>query len=256
MPRTGVGAAVTDFAAYAGIVEDRATRRRLMAAARKIAVEAASGEEEAASLVDSAEQAVFAVSGSRSRSSAQTMPQVVAAIHDQMARVRTQQLVGVSTGFHKLDAVTGGFQPGQLITVAGRPGTGKSSLSVQMGRHIAETTGTLVPVLTYEMQAAEIGLRLLSAASGVRLNELMRGQVPDAMDDIVAREAEKMAELQLLIDDNPPTSISGVRSMLRRLSRRAELGAVVVDYMQLMSGSRRTHAATTAKARSPKSAAA
>jgi replicative DNA helicase len=87
------------------------------------------------------------------------------------------------------------------------------------------------------MQAAELGMRLLSSASGVPLNELMRGYVPDQMDAIVAREAEKMAGTRLLIDDNPQPTITGVRSMLRRLSRRVELGVVVIDYLQLMQGS-------------------
>ena len=233
-----VADAVANFDAYAHIVYDRATRRRLMQAGRQIVTEAASGQMEAEDLVQAAEERVFAVAQDRSESTMKTMAQVAADVADRMAKARSKKLIGVSTGFEKLDEITAGFQPGQMITIAARPAMGKSVALMQLCRHIAETTGDLVPVFSYEMQSGEIGLRLLAASSGVPLNELQRGFVPPEMERVVAQESAKMAESTLMIDDQPPQSINGIRSELRRISRRGKIAAVGLDYIQLIGGSR------------------
>jgi len=153
-----------------------------------------------------------------------------------MASARHVRLLGHSTGFERLDDVTAGLQPGQLLVVAARPGAGKSVFALQLARTIAEETQAAVPFLSYEMTRSEIGFRLLAQASGVDISLLMRGIVPDGMDLAFAQEAEKLAELRLLVDDRPPHTIGGVRSAMRRLARRGPLGAVVVDYLQLLQG--------------------
>lgn len=229
-----ISEAVTSFDAYADIVYDRATRRRLTGAARKIAHDASSGQFDARELIENAERRIYGVAADRSASSMQTMAQIVAATTARMATARTQRLVGVPTGFRALDDVTGGFQGGQMITVAGRPAMGKSVLTMQFLRHIADTTGDIVPVFSYEMPASDIALRLIAADSGVPLQLLMRGQIPDGMDRAVAHAAERLAASTLLIDDNPPRTVLGIRSALRRLSRRGKIGAVGADYMQLI----------------------
>ncbi|QOT19486.1 replicative DNA helicase (plasmid) [Paenarthrobacter sp. YJN-5] len=232
-----LGAAVAEFPTWVDIVADRAVRRRLAIAARSIAASASSGERDSADLVNEAEQALYAVSDAKSGSTMKTMAQVMAGVTARMAKVRDSLLVGHSYGFKVLDEVTGGLQPGQLIVIAGRPGTGKSSLAVQIGRHIADTTDTMVPLLSYEMEHDEIGMRMLASASGVGLGELMRNRIPEGMDQIVAREIEKLNESRMQIDDAPNPNIAAVCSAIRRMSRRAELGAVVIDYIQLMQGS-------------------
>lgn len=233
-----IAAARSDFANYLDIIADRSTRRRLVEAARTITTEAASGRSSSDELVESAEQAVFAVSNTRvTTSSVFAMPQVIERVNERMAKAATQELVGHSTGFKVIDEVTGGLQPGMMVTLAGRPGTGKSTLAVQIANHIAATYDLTVPVFSWEMQASEIGMRLLSAQSGVPLRDLMAGHIPHGHDRSVAQSAERLAQTRLLIDENPPSSITGVRSSLRRMSRRCELGAVVLDYMQLIKGS-------------------
>ena len=225
---------VEQFDAYVELIRDRATRRRLLAAARQIGVAALSGEADSQDLIGAAERAVFEVSEARSKSTVQTMPQVVAAVHARMAQARNSKMTGFSTGFEQLDKITGGLEPGQLVIIAGRPGSGKSVLASQISRHIAEVNDVTVPFLSYEMQAHDLGLRHLAAASGIPLSDLRRGYIPDGMDKVLAREAEKMAQLRLLIDDQPPPTFSGVRSAMRKLNRRVPLGALTVDYLQLM----------------------
>ena len=132
--------------------------------------------------------------------------------------------------------MTGGLQAGQLITVAARPAMGKSAFALSLARHIAESTGLLVPFLSYEMSRSELSMRMLSTALKYDLLRLRQGDMPTDMERDLAVAAEKMALLPVLIDDNPPETIGGVRSAMRRLARRGQVGAVVIDYLQLMSG--------------------
>lgn len=229
--------AIAGFNTYVDIVFDRATRRRLLMAGRQIINDAASGQLEAGELIQVSEERVFAVSQERTKSSLMNMTQVVADVHQRMALARSKKLIGVSTGFSALDKITAGLQPGQMVTIAGRPGMGKSVLLTQMCRHIADTSGDIVPIFSYEMQSGEIGLRMLASASGVPLNELMRGYIPDEMTRVVAQEAERLANSPMMIEDRPPTTIQGVRSALRRIARKGKLAAVGLDYIQLIGGS-------------------
>jgi replicative DNA helicase len=232
-----VSIATAEFAAYADIVRQRATRRRLLAAARTISGNVLADAGDSEYLIEAAEKAVFSVSRDQNTSSAQLMPQIVAEVHERMANAKNHKLLGHSWGIGKIDEVTAGLQGGQMVVVAGRPGSGKSSLLCQVANRVAQTSGKLSVILSYEMQATDIVMRLLSAATGVKLGDLMLGKIPDGMDQVVAREAEKLASTNLLIDDNPPNTITGVKSYMRRLARRSELGLVSLDYLQLMGGS-------------------
>jgi replicative DNA helicase len=167
------------------------------------------------------------------------MAQAVPKMLEALARARTTVLSGQSTGFEGLDRLTGGLQGGQLVILAARPAMGKSALGVQIARHIAETSGGYVPLLSYEMGNSEITTRMLSTALGYDLLKLRSGDIPAGMERDTAIAAQKMAELSMLIDDNPPETIGGVRSAMRRLARRGPVSAVVIDYLQLMSGESR-----------------
>jgi replicative DNA helicase len=116
---------------------------------------------------------------------------------------------------------------------------GKSALAVQIARHVAETSGGYVPLLSYEMSSTEILMRMLSTSLGYDLLRLRNGDIPSGMERDMAVAAQKMAELTMFIDDNPPETIGGVRSAMRRLARRGPISAIVIDYLQLMSGESR-----------------
>lgn len=229
---------VGNVAAHARIVSDKALLRRLIATGREIATLAMAGEHEATDALEAAESAVFALSREREHASLVEMAQAVAETLGELARVRSSQLIGVPTGFSRLDALTGGFQSGQLIIIAGRPGTGKSAFALAISRHVAEKTGLIVPFFSYEMSRSELTMRLLSGALNYDLLKLRSGDLAAGMDLDLARAAENLAAAPLLIDDHPPATISGLRSLLRRVARRGQIGAVVVDYLQLMEGDR------------------
>jgi replicative DNA helicase len=229
----------TNIMAHAQIVAERSRLRKLFAAGRAIATDSSTPEAEAAQVLAEAESRIFAIGQERSRGSMIEMAQAVPKMLEALARARTTVLSGQSTGFEGLDRLTGGFQGGQLIILAARPAMGKSALGVQIARHIAETSGGYVPLLSYEMSHSEITTRMLSTALGYDLLKLRSGDVPAGMERDTAIAAQKMAELSMLIDDNPPETIGGVRSAMRRLARRGPVSAVVVDYLQMLSGESR-----------------
>jgi replicative DNA helicase len=229
----------TNIIAHAQIVADRSRLRKLFAVGRAIATDSSTPEAEASQVLAEAESRIFAIGQERSRGSMLEMAQAVPKMLEALARARTTVLSGQSTGFEGLDRLTGGLQGGQLIILAARPAMGKSALGVQIARHIAETSGGYVPLLSYEMGNSEITTRMLSTALGYDLLKLRSGDIPAGMERDTAIAAQKMAELSMLIDDNPPETIGGVRSAMRRLARRGPVSAVVIDYLQLMSGESR-----------------
>jgi replicative DNA helicase len=238
---------IVNVMAHVNIVAEKALLRRVVEAGRTMATAATSAHAEAQDVVAIAEEQVFAISNAKARSQVVTMTEAVPKLLAEIAKGRQQLLLGHSTGFSELDRLTGGFQPGQLIIVAARPGAGKSSLALQLARHMAETTGMLVPFLSYEMSQDELLFRMLASAMEYDMSKLRSGDLAPGMDREMSVQAERMAALQILIDDNPPPTISGVRSHLRRMAHRGQIGAIVIDYLQLMDGDRRGRDANRAE---------
>jgi len=231
LQRSGDSSKVSDLAA---IISEQSLRSRLHTAAEHITSIANDATADTDTLRDHTERAVSDALTSAGSSGFNTLSAVMTGVHEEITTPRNSRLVGLSTGFDQFDDITAGLQPGQLVLIAGRPGTGKSVLATQIGRHIAETSGKTVALLSYEMSTTEIGFRLLSAETGIPVTELMRGSVPVDMKQAVASGINHLSGINLLIDDTPPPTLAGARSELRRIARTTQLGAIVVDYLQLM----------------------
>lgn len=230
------GGELAHLSAHIAIIEEKSLLRRTIAAGQQMCAAALAPDTTADKVVDEAETAVFALQRNRNETSLTPMAQAIPDLLAELAKGRSGQMLGHSTGIEGLDRVTGGLQPGQLILLAARPGVGKSALALQMARHIAETTGLSVPFLSYEMATNELTLRLLGGALRCDITRLRAGDIPPEMERDIAVAAERLAGVPLLIDDNPPATIAGVRSAMRSLARRADLGAVFIDYLQLVDG--------------------
>jgi replicative DNA helicase len=152
---------------------------------------------------------------------------------------RGSELYGVPTGFRELDELTNGFHPGQLIVVAGRPATGKSTLATDCVRAAAIRHGLPSVLFSLEMGRTEITMRLLSAEARVLLTHLRTGQMTDDDWNRLARKMGEIAEAPLFIDDSANLSMMEIRAKARRLKQRNDLKLVVVDYLQLMQSTRR-----------------
>jgi len=223
---------------HAKLVRGKSMLRKLQRAGRDIAGAASAPDAIVGDTLSLAEQKIFELGQEKTTSSIVNMSQAIPAVMAELSQIRSGTLIGHPTGFGRLDRMTGGFQAGQLVIIAGRPSMGKSALAVQFAKTIAEQTQLVVPVLSYEMSTSELTMRLLSTQLEYDLLKLRQGHFPQEKGKDLQEAARKLGQLNILIDDTPPETIGGVRSMLRRLARRYKIGAVVVDYLQLMSGER------------------
>jgi replicative DNA helicase len=225
--------------AYVSIIREKALLRGLLEAAQAINKSTLDPAADPDGVLSEAEALVFALGQERRKPSIVEMGQVVAELLQSLAQGHSQVLNGHSTGIAELDKMTGGLQPGQLIVIGARPGMGKSVLGTQLARHIAQTSNLVVPIFSYEMTRREIGIRLLSSSLGLNSKDLERGNFPESAQLSLSKAAQNLSQVPILIDDHPPETFTGLRSQARRIARRGPLGALVIDYIQLMHSDRR-----------------
>jgi replicative DNA helicase len=148
-------------------------------------------------------------------------------------------LSGVPTGFEQLDELTNGLHPGQLVVVAGRPGQGKSTLGMDFLRATSISSQLGSVLFSLEMGRSEITMRMLAAEARVRLQKMRMGQLDNSDWDRLARRMSEVASAPMFIDDSPNLTMMEIRAKARRLRQRHDIRLVVVDYLQLMAGTRR-----------------
>lgn len=236
----------TNAVYYADLVTAKAKLRRLGEAGSRIAQLAEFGGTTAApevsEVLSRAQYALDQVDGTHTATDVADLDGMVddtlAYIEDMQTGAADQHIV--PTGLADLDAVIGGLRPGQLITVAARPGVGKSALAIQFLRNAAIHHDMPAALFSLEMGKREIITRVASAEAQVRLFDMRRKN--GMSDDDWTRLAGKLGEVRaapLLVDDSPSLTITEIKAKARKLKQRRELRLIVVDYLQLMtSGSR------------------
>jgi replicative DNA helicase len=227
---------------YAEIVRDRAKLRWLVAMGNELA-------ERALSPTTNAEELLGEVSGKLSEiagQSADSRPQPAYVFVTATLKALDARLEGktdaLGTGFSDLDrALNGGMRPGQLILVAARPGMGKTALSLQIAQHVA-STGSPVLFCSQEMAGVDVAARLTASMSGVELAKIIAGNgVTNDDFDRISAPLARLYEMPLWIDEQAALTFQAVASKARQVSREAKgLGLLVVDYLQLMTGSGET----------------
>ncbi|MBU8820889.1 AAA family ATPase, partial [Mycolicibacterium goodii] len=146
---------------------------------------------------------------------------------------------GVPTGFTELDEITNGLHAGQMITVAARPGCGKSTLALDFMRSCSIKHRMASVIFSLEMSKSEIVMRLLSAEARVRLSSMRSGNMTDDDWTRLARRMSEISEAPLYIDDSPNLTMMEIRAKARRLAQKTDLRLIVVDYMQLMTSGKK-----------------
>jgi replicative DNA helicase len=229
---------------YAEIVRERAVLRKLVAASDEIATAAFNPQGRAVSqILDEAEGKIFRIGeeGSRSRQGFQSMDQLVVQLIDRVNELHengAEEVTGVRTGFYDLDRMTAGLQPGDLIVLAARPSMGKTAFALNIGEHVAVQEGLPVVVFSMEMGAAQLALRLVGSLGRIDQQHLRTGALKDDEWGRLSEAVERLSKVSLYIDESPALSSSEVRARARRQARQCgKLGLIIVDYMQLMSGS-------------------
>jgi replicative DNA helicase len=147
-------------------------------------------------------------------------------------------VTGVPTGFYDLDRMTAGFQAGDLIVLAARPSMGKTALAINIAEHVALNEGLPVAVFSMEMGAAQLAVRIVGSIGRIDQSHLRTGKLTDEEWPRLTEAIEKLRTISLHIDESAGLTSSELRANARRLSRQCgKLGLIVVDYLQLMSGS-------------------
>jgi replicative DNA helicase len=228
---------------YAEIVRERAILRKLVTASDEIATNAFNTQGRAvAQILDEAEQKIFNIGeeGSRMKQGFQAMPQLVVDLLDRVQEMADNQndITGVPTGFVDFDRMTSGMQPGDLIVLAARPSMGKTALAINIAEHVAVNEGLPVAVFSMEMGASQLAVRIVGSIGRVDQGHLRTGKLSDDEWPRLTEAIEKLRNVSLHIDETPGLTPSELRANARRLARQCgKLGLIVVDYLQLMSGS-------------------
>ena len=231
---------------YARIVAERALLRRLVEAGTRIVqmgYGAASGEgRDVDDVVDLAQQTMYDLTEHRGQGDGfDTLADLLQPALDEIEAVGSRDglMSGVPTGFGDLDRLLQGLHPGQLIVIAGRPGLGKSCLSLDFSRNAAIRHGQASAIFSLEMSKIEIVTRLLAAEAKVPLHVLRSGQLSDDDWSRLARRMGEISEAPIFVDDTPNMTLMEIRAKARRLRQRHDLKLVVVDYLQLMTSPKR-----------------
>jgi replicative DNA helicase len=213
----------------------------MLDAANQIAKLAYNEETGLEAVMDDAEKAIFGVSERRMTRDLQPIQEVLSDYYDridQLAR-RDGELVGVPTGFYDLDKLLAGFQPSDLIIVAGRPGMGKTGLALSVAKNAAQTHKKHVAVFSLEMSNEQLVQRLISQETGIDSQRLRTGDLEEDEWPLFTQAIEVLSDTRIFLDDTPAITPLQLRTKCRRLHLEYRLDLIIIDYLQLMGGDRR-----------------
>ncbi|MEN2470869.1 replicative DNA helicase [Burkholderia theae] len=230
---------------YAEIVRDRAVLRRLVSVADEISADAFNPQgKEVRQLLDEAESKVFSIAEEGARGNqgflevGPLLTQVVERIDTLYHTANPSDVTGTPTGFVDLDRMTSGMHGGELIIVAGRPSMGKTAFSMNVGEYVAVEYGLPVAVFSMEMPGTQLVMRMLGSIGRLDQHRMRTGRLTDEDWPKLTHAVQKMSEAQIFIDETGGLNPMELRSRARRLARQCgKLGLIIVDYLQLMSGS-------------------
>ena len=231
--------AISNAARYATIIEEHALLRRLIGVAGEIAEMSYGLPDDVTKTVDIAESLMFEVGQRRVTDSMAPIDDLLNANLDrlEMLHEKGDAITGLPTGFTDLDDLLSGLQPNALYVVGARPSMGKTALALGIASSAAIESNRPVLVFSLEMGQLELTQRMLCSEARVDSKKLRNGSLNETDWSKIAHATGRLASAPIWIDDNPTVTISEIRSKARRLKSRAgDLGLVVVDYLQLMSG--------------------
>ncbi len=227
---------------HAGIVRDKAMLRRLIDAASDIIRDVHDqGERTVAQVMDHAEEKVFRVAQGHDRQGFVWIKEILWPTFEHIERLQESGggIIGVHTGFKDLDQMTTGLQNGDLVIVAGRPSMGKTSWVLNVAQSAAIEHNTTVAIFSLEMSKEQLVQRLLCAEGRVDAQKLRRGRMSPEEYQRLAAAAGHLNTAPLWVDDSPGSTVLEMRAKARRLKAENDIGLLIIDYMQLMSGNKR-----------------
>ena len=229
---------------YAEIVRERAILRKLIEASDEIATNAFNPQGRAVSqILDEAEGRIFKIGeeGSRTKQGFQSMDQLVVQLIDRVTELHengAEEVTGIRTGFYDLDRMTAGLQAGDLIVLAARPSMGKTAFALNIAENVAVQEGLPVAVFSMEMGASQLALRMVGSLGRINQSNLRTGKLGDDEWGRLSEAVDRLKSANVFIDETPALNSAELRARARRQARQCgKLGLIVIDYLQLMSGS-------------------
>ncbi|SNB46713.1 replicative DNA helicase [Geobacter sp. DSM 9736] len=229
-----------NIAYYCRIVREKAITRKLITAATEIVTQGFDEQIAVEELLDSAQKVIFEISENKLKPAFYPVSSI---LKDTIRNIellyeRKEHVTGVPTGFIDLDEMTAGFQPGDLIIIAGRPSMGKTAFALNIAQHAAihAEPATPVAVFSLEMGKEQLVTRLLCSEARVDAGRLRTGHFADADWGRLMKGAGKLHESKIYIDDTPAITVLEMRAKCRRMKAEHDIGMIVVDYLQLMRG--------------------
>ena len=226
---------------YANIVKEKALLRRMIKVTENITNTCYLGKEPVEDIMADTEKQIFDLLQNRSGGEYVSIKDIVISTIESIENAAKNggRVTGVSTGFYDLDYKTAGFQPSDLILVAARPSMGKTAFVLNVAEHAAVKENVATAIFSLEMSKEQLVKRILSMNSKVDSQAMRTGDLQDEDWIKLVESAKDIGNSKLIIDDTPGISISELRSKCRKYKLEHDLGLVIIDYLQLMSGGKR-----------------
>ena len=223
---------------YARIVREKAVMRSLITVSNEIAGRCYDGQEDIEHFLDEAERLIFDVSEKRIRPSFYKVGDMIMDTIKTVEQLyeRKELVTGVPTGFLDLDRMTAGLQPSDLIVIAARPSMGKTALVLNMAQYVALHANRAVGIYSLEMSREQLVMRMLCSEARVDNAKVRTGYLGERDFPRLAMAASRLSEAPIFIDDTPAQNVLEMRAKSRRLKREADVGLIIIDYLQLMRG--------------------
>ena len=227
---------------YASIVKEKGILRDLISASHYMSKKAFESGEDVATILDEAEQSIFSLTQQKDNKLFQHIQPILTQAIKNLEKMQSKKgsVVGIPSGIIDLDNVTAGFRKSDLIVIAGRPSMGKTALALSIARNAALESKVPTAIFSLEMSSDQLAQRLLSSEARIDGQKARTGRLQTARWKDVVIASGKLADAPLFIDDTAALSILDLRSRARRLKREENIGLLVVDYLQLMQGPRRS----------------
>ena len=224
---------------YANIVHEKSILRKMIRINEEIANSCYAGKENMETILEEAEKNVFALAQQRNTGEFVPIRQIVSNAMDKIDKASKQNgyVTGIATGFIDLDYRTAGMQPSDLVLIAARPSMGKTAFALNIAQNVAFRQKKCVAIFSLEMSKEQLVNRMFSLESNVDAQKLRTGQLADNEWERLIESAAEIGKSNLIIDDTPSISVSELRSRCRKYKMEHGLSMIIIDYLQLMSGS-------------------
>ncbi len=223
---------------HAKIILEKEILRGLITSSHEIARAAYEGTEDAFDILDQAERKIFEITETHLKRSFVSMDRAVrdALEYIEAIHSNTKQKFSVPTGFYELDDMLGGFQKSDLIIIAARPSMGKTALALTLARNASVDHKVPIGIFSLEMATMQLIIRMLCAEGRLNAHLVRTGKLPSEEGIKLSKNAHRLIESPLYIDDTPAQTVLEIRAKARRLKAEKNIGMIIIDYLQLMQG--------------------